>query len=92
MTANDSMARFMGHGITTAGMCQSAMHSLSDSDKKDVVKGLAVLHTTVAAMIGHATYTKEIKQPVGVANVVLHSAIAVACAARGLSKEKEDEA
>ena len=90
VSANDTIVRFMGHGIMAAGMCQSAMHSLSDGDKKQVVKGLALLHSTVAVLIGHATHNKELKQNVGVANVVLHSAMAVACAARGFRKDDDE--
>jgi len=89
VTADDTIVRFMGHGITSAGMAVGAMNNLSAGDKKTACKGLAVLHGTVAAMVGHATHAKELKQPVGIANVVLHSALAVAFVARGCKGEED---
>ena len=91
MTANDSIVRFMGHGISSGGIAIGAMNNLSAGDKKTACKGLAVMHATVAGMVGHATHVKELKQPVGIANVVLHSALAVAFAARGFKGDEVEK-
>ena len=91
VTSNDTIVRFMGHGITSGGIAIGAMNNLNDADKKKACKGLALLHASVAGMVGHAKHTKELKQPVGIANVVLHSALAVAFAARGFRGEEGGE-
>jgi hypothetical protein len=90
VNADDTPVRFMGHGITTAGFSVATMNNLDGEDKKEALKGLSVLHASVAAMVGHATYNKELKQQVGIANVVVHSALAIALAARGFRKDKEE--
>ncbi len=91
VTASDSVVRFMGHGITSGGVAIGAMNNLSDADKKTACKGLAVMHLSVAGMVGHATHAKELKQPIGIANVVLHSALAVAFACRGFKGDKVEK-
>jgi len=87
VSADDTIVRFMGHGITTAGVAVGALNGFQGEERKNVLKGLSVLHATVAVMVGDATRSKELKQPVGVANVVLHSALAVACGVRGFAKD-----
>lgn len=91
VAADQTAIRFMGHGISTAGVCTGMLNNLSSSDKKDALKVMSAVHLTVAGMVGHATHNKEMKQPVGIANVILHSALAIACAARGFKKEGDDD-
>ena len=91
VAADASVVRFMGHGISTAGVTTGLLNNLSVSDKKDALKVMSAVHLSVAAMVGHATHNKDLKQPVGIANVILHSALAVACAARGFKKEDEED-
>lgn len=92
VNADQSAVRFMGHGISTAGLTTGLLNNVSASDKKDTLKVMSAVHLSVAAMVGHATHKQEMKQPVGIANVILHSALAVACAARGFKKDDEDDA
>jgi hypothetical protein len=91
VAADASSVRFMGHGISTAGVTTGLLNNLSASDKKDALKVVSAVHLSVAAMVGHATHTKDLKQSVGVANVILHSALAIACAARGFRKDDEED-
>jgi hypothetical protein len=91
VAADATAIRFMGHGISTVGVTTGLLNNLSTSDKKDALKVLSAVHLSVAAMVGHATYNKDLKQPVGVANVILHSALAVACAARGFKNEEDED-
>lgn len=90
VAADPSAVRFVGHGISVAGVTTGLLNNLSASDKKDALKVMSAVHLSVVALVGHATHNKEIKQPVGVANVIIHSALAIACAARGFKKEDED--
>lgn len=80
----------MGHGLTTTGIVCASCNNLSPSDRKDALKVLSAVHVSVAGMIAHATYQEEMKNPIGIANVLLHSGLAMACAARGFRKDDDD--
>lgn len=91
IVADPTVLRFMGHGLTTTGITCAACNNLSDSDKKDALKVLSAVHVSVAGMIAHATFKEEMKNPFGIGNVLLHSGLAIACAARGFRKDDDDD-
>lgn len=81
----------MGHGLATTGITCAACNNLSSTDKKDALKVLSAIHMSVAGMIAHATFQEEMKNPIGVGNVLLHSGLAIACAVRGFRKEDTEK-
>ena len=91
VVADPSVLRFMGHGLTTTGITCAACNNLSEPDKKDALKVLSAVHVSVAGLIAHATFQEEMKNPIGIGNVLLHSGLAIACAARGFRKDKADK-
>jgi len=90
VVADPAVLRFMGHGLTTTGITCSACNNLSNTDKKDALKVLSAIHVSVAGMIAHSTFQEEMKSPIGVGNILLHSGLAIACAARGFKKDDDE--
>lgn len=90
VVADPAVLRFMGHGLTTTGITCSVCNNLSESDKKDALKVLSAVHVSVAGMIAHSTFQEEMKNPIGIGNVLLHSGLAIACAARGFRKDDDE--